>query len=326
MRRVALMCLMLIGLAASAPTAAKAAIFDGREGWQFQGGLKLDWSTDLGNPPAPVYYPPYPGTVADVTVSNSDSTFISGGRVGATLTHHIAPLGPLSPSTPLCTYDLHTWASNPGSYGRFVSALDNGNFYLEPAVMGESLSVVVHWKVTASGPPGSWSWNEQCGGVLADQSSGTEGYAVKILQGPDLRYYVFRSTFMGGGGVSASVVGTEDMVLHVEIFASDTRVLGVPQSRLPAGLVLSAPAPNPVRDAAMFSVDVAQRSAADLAITDVTGRVVRTLALGTLEAGRHAVRWDRRDDRGASVAPGIYWARVKQADGRAAGQRVVVLD
>jgi hypothetical protein len=322
LRSAALLCLLFITVA---PMAAGAVVFDGREGWQYQGQLHLDWSTDLGNPPPPVYFPPCPGMVADTTVSNADSTYINGGWVGATLSHHIAPLGNLSPTTPVCTYDLHTWASSPGAYGRFIGALDNANFYFEPAVMGESLSVLVHWKVVASGPPGSWNWSEQSGYLLADQSSPAEGVAVKVLQGPDSRYYVLRSTFMGGGGINAGVVGSEDMVLHVDFYATDARVAGVQPSSLPAGLALSAPAPNPVRDGATFAVDVPRRGAANLAIADVSGRVVRTLALGTLEAGRRAVRWDRRDDRGANVAPGVYWARVTLADGGSAGQRVVVL-
>jgi hypothetical protein len=323
MRPAALFCLLFITVA---PMAAGAVVFDGREGWQFQGQLHLDWSTDLGNPPAPVWFPPCPGMVADTTVSVADSTFIAGGRVGATLSHTLAPLGPVPPSIPVCTYDLHTWASNPASYGRFISALDNANLDFEPAVMGESLSVLLHWKVVASGPPGSWTWNLQSGGVLADQTSGAEGYAVKVLQGPDVRYYVLRLTFNGGGGVSAGVQGTQDMVLHVDVYATDARVAGVEPSPLPAGLALSAPAPNPVRDGATFAVDVPRRGAANLVIADVSGRVVRTLALGTLETGRRAVRWDRRDDRGVNVAPGVYWARVTLAAGGSAGQRVVVLE
>jgi hypothetical protein len=42
-----------------------------------------------------------------------------------------------------------------------------------------------------------------------------------------------------------------------------------------------------------------------------------------LSAGRHALRWDGRDDRGARVASGAYFARV-ESGGRSAATKIVV--
>jgi flagellar hook assembly protein FlgD len=41
---------------------------------------------------------------------------------------------------------------------------------------------------------------------------------------------------------------------------------------------------------------------------------VRSLALGTLEAGIHAVVWDGRDDQGTRVANGVYLYRLSAGD------------
>ena len=46
------------------------------------------------------------------------------------------------------------------------------------------------------------------------------------------------------------------------------------------------------------------------AVFDVSGRLVRTLADGTLEAGVHELLWNGDDDQGASAAAGIYFVRM----------------
>lgn len=45
---------------------------------------------------------------------------------------------------------------------------------------------------------------------------------------------------------------------------------------------------------------------ARLEITDLRGRVIRRMSLGTLDRGQHAVGWDGRDDERAPVAAGLY--------------------
>lgn len=50
-----------------------------------------------------------------------------------------------------------------------------------------------------------------------------------------------------------------------------------------------------------------------LEVFDVTGRKVRTLLRGFMEAGEHDVHWDGRDDQGQMVARGLYIARAVNA-------------
>ena len=58
---------------------------------------------------------------------------------------------------------------------------------------------------------------------------------------------------------------------------------------------------------------------------DVTGRVVRTLADRTFEAGNHDAVWDGRDDTGRAAARGVYFARIEFANGTTINGRVILL-
>ena len=77
---------------------------------------------------------------------------------------------------------------------------------------------------------------------------------------------------------------------------------------------LSAARPNPSHGNASMSFTVADPSPVALALYDVGGRRVRTLAAGSLAAGRHDVSWDGRDDQGHPLASGIYFARLTIGD------------
>ena len=52
----------------------------------------------------------------------------------------------------------------------------------------------------------------------------------------------------------------------------------------------------------------------DLSVFDVTGRRVRTLVDGRMEAGRFDVEWDGRDEGGRRTAPGVYFVRLQSSD------------
>ncbi|MCA9758622.1 MAG: T9SS type A sorting domain-containing protein, partial [Candidatus Eisenbacteria bacterium] len=60
-----------------------------------------------------------------------------------------------------------------------------------------------------------------------------------------------------------------------------------------------------------------------VSIFDVAGRMVRTLATDTFEAGRHQVAWDQKDDRGNDALSGVYYVRM-QSNEFTASRSVVV--
>ena len=49
-------------------------------------------------------------------------------------------------------------------------------------------------------------------------------------------------------------------------------------------------------------------------VYSVSGRLVRTLVSGEMEAGQHQVMWDGIDDAGRSVASGTYLVQLVARD------------
>jgi hypothetical protein len=86
--------------------------------------------------------------------------------------------------------------------------------------------------------------------------------------------------------------------------------------------------PNPVvSGSSTISFQVpegAGASAVDIAVYDLSGRLVRQLASGEREAGAHSVEWDLRDDSGDGVPAGIYFYRVVVGDSRETRKLMVV--
>jgi flagellar hook assembly protein FlgD len=91
-----------------------------------------------------------------------------------------------------------------------------------------------------------------------------------------------------------------------------------------ARLELAAPAPTPVRDGARFTFALPAEGPVRLQLFDLMGRAVRTLADGTLPAGRWVRGWDGRDEFGRIAPPGVYLARLESAAGSAT-RRFIVL-
>jgi flagellar hook assembly protein FlgD len=64
---------------------------------------------------------------------------------------------------------------------------------------------------------------------------------------------------------------------------------------------------------AALEIELPASATVELKVYDVTGREVRRLVQGAMPAGRHRAAWDGKDSRGARVASGVYWFRLKAA-------------
>ena len=116
----------------------------------------------------------------------------------------------------------------------------------------------------------------------------------------------------GAGG--AIVAWTDDRSgVDSDIFAMQVAAAGtvdVPAAP-PLELAFARPSPNPAREALTLRYALPREAAVRLAIYDITGRRVRNLVSRAEPAGAHAVGWDLRDDDGAAVGVGIYFARLE---------------
>ena len=75
-------------------------------------------------------------------------------------------------------------------------------------------------------------------------------------------------------------------------------------------LALSAPRPNPARGPMTIACALPRSGNVDVAVLDLQGRRIRTLASGVRAAGRFEVTWDGQDERGGASAPGVYFVRM----------------
>jgi hypothetical protein len=105
-----------------------------------------------------------------------------------------------------------------------------------------------------------------------------------------------------------------------EFFGPRSATAGVPV--LP--LALHANVPNPFNPSTAIAYDLPQRSLVTLDIYDASGRKVRRLAGGLLEAGSHRAIWDGRDEAGGSAPGGVYFAQL-QAAGETRTRKLVLL-
>ncbi len=101
-------------------------------------------------------------------------------------------------------------------------------------------------------------------------------------------------------------------------FFFDQGNVGAPHGAGGEGSWAVSAAPNPFRAATTILFTLAPGESAvdapvEVAIVDVRGRRVRRLAADARQGGTQQIRWDGRDESGASVAPGIYFARVAAA-------------
>jgi hypothetical protein len=89
-------------------------------------------------------------------------------------------------------------------------------------------------------------------------------------------------------------------------------------------LALHGAFPNPVRDHSRIRFELAQPGPVSLAVYDLRGRKIRTLADGAFAAGIQSVDWNGSGDSGSRLSSGIYWLRL-DAGGQTLIKRVALI-
>lgn len=91
---------------------------------------------------------------------------------------------------------------------------------------------------------------------------------------------------------------------------------GVSESRVPLRTSLGNIYPNPFTASATIPIELQTSGWTDLAVFDVSGRLVRTILSGEASAGVKTTLWDGRDDRGRPVGSGLYVIRLRAGGDR----------
>lgn len=118
--------------------------------------------------------------------------------------------------------------------------------------------------------------------------------------------------------------GWEGLAIVTTVPASAVDAPIPPTSRRPLRLCLAA-GPNPTRGGMRFRLALPWPASPELAVFDLSGRVVRRLDPGTLAAGEHVIAWDGNDRDARPVPPGAYFIRAA-AGGAVGTARVVKLE
>ncbi len=126
---------------------------------------------------------------------------------------------------------------------------------------------------------------------------------------PQTTFWYELRTLLGDGVTEDVVAGSPAMV------RTDGKLV----------LHLYPASPNPFADLTRVRFDIPNHvSAVDLTIYNVRGQIVRRLIDEPLERGRYERNWDGRDDSGAPVAAGVYFARLI-VDDRSEKQKMMLL-
>jgi hypothetical protein len=120
---------------------------------------------------------------------------------------------------------------------------------------------------------------------------------------------------------SYAYVADGDSGLHIlPTQCEDTSIddVGIGTSLLPRTFRLSQNYPNPFNPSTTISFDLPltadNKRPVSITIYDIRGRRVRILIDSDLEHGSHKIHWDGRNDRGQSVASGIYLYTLKAGE------------
>jgi hypothetical protein len=99
----------------------------------------------------------------------------------------------------------------------------------------------------------------------------------------------------------------------------------VSAQRMIGSLVLAAPAPNPMAKQSLILFRIGRPQFVRLAVTDVTGRKIRTLREGMMSPGEYSQTWSGETDHAGRVSAGVYFLTLS-TDGESHTQRIAVMD
>ncbi len=90
--------------------------------------------------------------------------------------------------------------------------------------------------------------------------------------------------------------------------------LGRETAVIPDEFSLSQNHPNPFNPTTAISFALPEATHIEIAVFNIVGQRIATLAESDYPAGEHTVMWDGRDDNGRTVSSGVYFYQIKAGD------------
>ena len=115
-----------------------------------------------------------------------------------------------------------------------------------------------------------------------------------------------------------------DLALVAATPPIDTAVREARVDARPAAFNLAQNFPNPFNQATVIRIDLETRAEMELAVYNIAGQKVATLAQGLYPAGAYTFTWDGRNTHGAELASGVYCYRLR-ANGREQTRKLILL-
>jgi len=132
--------------------------------------------------------------------------------------------------------------------------------------------------------------------------------------------YPVRLAFEPDGDLYVAVAGGIVRISPPSSSGAPEEATGVPAVPLALDLAVT---PNPFSGGTTIQLAMPRAMRAQIAIFDVSGRLVAQLADERFGAGLHSISWDGSDRRGRVLASGIYFVRVLGQEGDGVSRRVV---
>jgi hypothetical protein len=272
------------------------------------GGFLDDAETDLG------------WTLGAPDDDATTGQWVREDPVGTTYNGHVVQ--PEDDHTPRGTICFVTGNGSPGGSAGEADVDGGKTTLLSPVfdlqnVADATLEYYVWYTNDLGNNPGEDVWLVQATGDgtnwvdLENTTQSTNDWAFRSF---DLNAYLsltdqvqfrFVASDEGGGSLVEALV--DDIVLRVLEPSADVAA----GSAWPATFRLRRPYPNPGSGSVRVRFSVPVACAVDLRVYDVSGRLVRTLASGVLEAGEHRITWDGRTDSGERAGSGVYFLRFR---------------
>ncbi|MCK4413689.1 MAG: T9SS type A sorting domain-containing protein [Candidatus Eisenbacteria sp.] len=197
-----------------------------------------------------------------------------------------------------------------------------GNLQYQPTAGGDPVQYAQVAKEVLAGPGGAGGWKVSVDGFSWHHLSQV-GYLGQTCSDDTLAIIAGCADLLGPELTWMAAGGAPFVAWHHP--CEDVAVDETPDTHLSGPVdFLYQSRPNPFRGTAKIRFNLAGESPVDIAIYDVSGRVVRTLMDGKGNAGENTVEWNGLDNAGNHVGSGIFWVKMSTPSYESTKQMVVM--